>query len=64
MAHRPVSKEVDLNVVMTEDHRFVEIQGTAEREPFSGSQLNPLKKLAVVGIDPLIAAQKRALRTQ
>jgi ribonuclease PH len=54
--------EVDLNVVMTEDHRFVEIQGTAEREPFSDSQLNQLKKLAVVGIDQLIAAQKRALK--
>ena len=54
--------EVDLNVVMTADHRFVEIQGTAEREPFSDHDLTVLKKLAVTGIDQLIAAQKKALR--
>lgn len=53
--------DVDLNVVMTEDHRFVEIQGTAEREPFSERDLAALRKLAVVGIDRLIAAQRRAL---
>ena len=52
--------EVDLNVVMTEDHRFVEIQGTAEREPFADHELNLLKKLAVTGIDQLIVAQKKA----
>ncbi len=55
------SAEVDLNVVMTEDHRFVEIQGTAEREPFSDRTLNRLKKLAMGGIDQLVAAQKKAL---
>ena len=54
--------EVDLNVVMTDDHRFVEIQGTAEREPFSDRDLNLLKKLAVTGIDQLVAAQKKALK--
>ena len=53
--------EVDLNVIMTADHRFVEIQGTAEREPFSDQDLNRLKKLATTGIDQLIAAQKKAL---
>jgi ribonuclease PH len=53
--------EVDLNVVMTEDHRFVEIQGTAEREPFSDHDLNRLKKLALTGIDQLVAMQKKAL---
>jgi len=53
--------EVDLNVVMTDDHRFVEIQGTAEQEPFSDHDLNILRKLAVAGIDQLIAAQKKAL---
>jgi ribonuclease PH len=56
-----VTAEVDLNVVMTADHRFVEIQGTAEREPFTDHDLNLLKKLAVTGIDQLIAAQKKAL---
>jgi ribonuclease PH len=54
--------EVDLNVIMTEDHRFVEIQGTAEREPFSDQELNRLKELAITGIDQLVAAQKTALR--
>ncbi|MEI6211909.1 MAG: ribonuclease PH [bacterium] len=54
--------DVDLNVVMTQDHRFVEIQGTAEREPFSDRELNLLKKLAITGIDQLIAVQKQALR--
>ncbi|MEI8243214.1 MAG: ribonuclease PH [bacterium] len=53
--------EVDLNVVMTDDHRFVEIQGTAEREPFSDHDLNRLKKLALTGIDQLVAMQKKAL---
>jgi ribonuclease PH len=53
--------EVDLNVVMTADHRFVEIQGTAEREPFSDHDLNTLKKLAIAGIDQLVAEQKKAL---
>jgi ribonuclease PH len=56
--------EVDLNVVMTEDHRFVEIQGTAEREPFTDRQLNALKALARAGIDELFAAQKNALGWQ
>jgi ribonuclease PH len=46
---------------MTEDHRFVEIQGTAEREPFSDLELNRLKELAMTGIDQLVAAQKKAL---
>ena len=53
--------EVDLNVSMTNDGRFVEIQGTAEREPFTDRQLNALKKLAATGITQLIAAQKHAL---
>lgn len=53
--------DVDLNVVMTENHHFVEIQGTAEREPFSDHDLNLLKKLALTGIDELIAVQRKAL---
>jgi len=53
--------EVDLNVVMTEARRFVEIQGTAEREPFTDHDLGILKRLAVTGIDQLVAEQKKAL---
>jgi ribonuclease PH len=51
----------DLNVVMTESGRFVEIQGTAEQEPFSAETLGKLLKLAKKGIDELIAMQKSVL---
>ena len=54
--------DVDLNVVMTDDHRFVELQGTAEREPFSDRQLTRMKNLAAQGIDALITAQQAALK--
>lgn len=46
--------EVDFNLVMTSDGRFVEIQGTAEREPFSRQQLNGLLELGEQGIQELI----------
>lgn len=54
--------EVDMNFVMTADGRFVEIQGTAEREPFREKDLAALKKLAADGIRQLVAAQKKALK--
>jgi len=54
--------EVDMNVVMTDDGRFVELQGTAENEPFTEQQLNDMRKLAAAGIAELIRKQKRALR--
>ena len=44
------SADVDLNVVMTGDGRFVEIQGTAEREPFSAESLDTLLALARKGL--------------
>jgi ribonuclease PH len=52
--------ETDLNVVMTGAGGFVEIQGTAEGEPFSREQLDRLVGLASEGIDRLVAAQKAA----
>lgn len=52
--------ETDMNVVMTEDGRFVEIQGTAENTPFSGDQLNTMLNLAKQGIQQLIQLQKEA----
>ncbi len=55
------SAEVDLNVVMTDDFRFVELQGTAEREAFSDEQLTALKDLARSGVRQLLTAQKAAL---
>jgi ribonuclease PH len=50
--------EVDMNVVCTGDGRFIELQGTAEREPFSRSQMDELVALASSGIERLIGIQK------
>jgi ribonuclease PH len=56
--------EVDMNVVCTGDGRFIEVQGTAEREPFSRSQMDELLALAAQGIDTLVALQKEALKVE
>ncbi len=53
---------VDMNVVMTGKGNFVEVQGTAEGEPFSKSQMENLLSLARKGIKELIEIQKKALR--
>ena len=53
--------ETDMNVVMTGSGGFVEIQGTAEGEPFSTAQMSALVALAKQGIAELIAKQKTAL---
>lgn len=53
--------DVDMNVVMTASSRFVEIQGTAEAEPFDDTQLNHLLALARRGVQQLIAHQREAL---
>lgn len=53
--------EVDMNVVCTGDGRFIEVQGTAEREPFSREQMDQLLALAVKGIRALISIQRQAL---
>lgn len=50
--------EVDMNVVCTGDGRFIEVQGTAEREPFSRAQMDELITLASEGIVTLIKTQK------
>ncbi|MBQ9431490.1 MAG: ribonuclease PH [Kiritimatiellae bacterium] len=52
------SADVDLNVVMTDDGRFVELQGTAEHEPFTDEQLDALKTLAKKGNRQLSKLQK------
>ncbi|WP_394433675.1 ribonuclease PH [Streptomyces sp. SGAir0957] len=56
-----VRADTDMNVVCTGDGRFVEIQGTAEAEPFDRTELNSLLDLAVAGCDELAAAQVKAL---
>ena len=53
--------EVDLNLVMTDSGRFVEIQGTAEGEPFERELLDTLVDLGASGIRELVALQKAAL---
>ncbi|MCW2481010.1 ribonuclease PH [Candidatus Symbiopectobacterium sp. NZEC135] len=53
--------ETDMNVVMTEDGRMIEVQGTAEGEPFSHEELLALLALARGGIDTIVEAQKAAL---
>jgi ribonuclease PH len=50
--------EVDMNIVCTGDGRFIELQGTAEREPFSRSQMDELVALGVGGIEKLVCLQK------
>ncbi|CAK9886941.1 MAG: Ribonuclease PH [Candidatus Erwinia impunctatus] len=54
--------ETDMNVVMMEDGRMIEVQGTAEGEPFSHEELLTLLALARDGIAQLIDAQKAALQ--
>ncbi|HSE18386.1 MAG TPA: ribonuclease PH [Pyrinomonadaceae bacterium] len=53
--------EVDMNVVCTGDGRFIELQGTAEREPFSRSQMDDLVALASRGIETLVGLQKKII---
>ncbi|WP_419928252.1 ribonuclease PH [Candidatus Poriferisocius sp.] len=56
-----VDAEVDMNVVMTESGRFVEVQGTAEGQPFGRDQLDALLDLATSGIEQIIKRQNQLL---
>jgi ribonuclease PH len=49
--------DVDLNVVMTSDQRFIEVQGTAEGQPFDETALTDMLSLAKKGIDEIITLQ-------
>ena len=51
----------DMNVVMADDGRFIELQATAEKEPLSREQLDTLLGLASKGVRELITYQKRAI---
>ena len=53
--------DVDMNIVMTESGRLVEVQGTAEEQAFTRDQMNQMLDLAEKGIKEIIAAQKKAL---
>ncbi len=54
--------KVDMNVVMTDEGEFVEVQGTGEEAPFNRNELNDLLSLAEKGAKQMILAQKEALK--
>jgi ribonuclease PH len=56
-----VSCDTDMNVVMTGAGRYVEVQGTAERDPFARADLDAMLSHAARGIAELVAHQRRAL---
>lgn len=56
------SADVDMNFVMTSTGRFVEVQGTAEAEPFTIEQMDNMRKLAMSGIQQLFRFQFEALK--
>jgi ribonuclease PH len=53
--------EVDMNVIMTGRGRFVEVQGTAERDPFRAADLSRMLRLTTQGIRQLLRLQQKAL---
>ena len=53
--------EVDMNIVCTGAGKFIEIQGTAEREPFTRDQMNEMLAMAEKGIGELFQIQRNAL---
>ena len=55
------SCETDMNIVMTRSGKFVEIQGTAEGEPFSPEHLEALLECAKTALVPVFEAQEKAL---
>jgi ribonuclease PH len=61
MYEEDVRAETDMNVVVTGDGQFVEVQGTAEGVPFSRAELDALLDLAVTGCAQLSALQREAL---
>lgn len=54
--------EVDMNVVMTDSGKYIEVQGTAEKEPFSYDQMKEMMDLASRGIGKIAEKQKAALK--
>lgn len=53
--------QTDMNVAMTSSGRFIEIQGTAEAEPFGAETLGKMLRLAKQGVDELVAMQNKVL---
>lgn len=55
------SAEVDMNFVITSSGRFVEVQGTAEAEPFTSAEMDAMRDLALSGVRQLFSFQQEAL---
>ncbi|MFL0246491.1 ribonuclease PH [Candidatus Clostridium stratigraminis] len=55
--------KVDMNIVMTDEGQFIEVQGTGEESPFSRKDLDELLALGEKGIKQMLQAQKDALKT-
>jgi ribonuclease PH len=53
--------DVDMNIIKTSDGRFIEVQGTAEAQPFSRAELDALLALADTGVATLIARQREVV---
>ncbi len=56
--------ETDMNVVMTADGRLVEVQATAEREPFTREELDLMIDLGAAGIEEIMTAQNEAVAAE
>ena len=54
--------DADVNIVATDTGELIEVQGTAEKAPFSRADFDQVLTLALKGIDQLLEAQRRALR--
>jgi ribonuclease PH len=52
---------VDMNVIMAESGRFIEVQGTAEKQPFGDAELNGMLGCARAGLEQVFAVQRRVL---
>jgi ribonuclease PH len=57
------SADVDFNVVMTSEERFVEVQGTAEHQSFDRAQMKQMIDLAAAGIRQLFEIQRKAIES-
>jgi ribonuclease PH len=55
-----VSVDVDANIVMTGDGSLIEVQGTAEGEPYTRDQLNTMLDYAAAGIETLVGLQNES----
>jgi ribonuclease PH len=57
-----VVADVDLNIIANENNEIIEIQGTAEKKPFSREKLNEILYIGLSGIEQIISIQKKILK--